>query len=50
MLLLTITLFFPLAFSTQISQAAGVAYSLKMDKTGACAVTFTGEGATSEVC
>lgn len=26
-----------------------MAYSLKMDKTGACAVAYTGEGATSEV-
>nr|CAB08111.1 branched chain alpha-keto acid dehydrogenase E1-alpha subunit [Solanum lycopersicum] len=41
-----ITISSPLA--TQISQAAGVAYSLKMDKTGACAVAYTGEGATSE--
>lgn len=42
-------LFIPCTFSTQISQAAGVAYSLKMDKRGACAVAYTGEGATSEV-
>ncbi|CAN4099620.1 unnamed protein product [Withania somnifera] len=41
-----ITISSPLA--TQISQAAGVAYSLKLDKRGACAVAFTGEGATSE--
>ncbi|KAM3375638.1 2-oxoisovalerate dehydrogenase subunit alpha 1, mitochondrial-like [Capsicum galapagoense] len=41
-----ITISSPLA--TQISQAAGVAYSLKMDKRGACAVAFTGDGGTSE--
>ncbi|XP_009761044.1 2-oxoisovalerate dehydrogenase subunit alpha 1, mitochondrial-like [Nicotiana sylvestris] len=41
-----ITISSPLA--TQISQAAGVAYSLKMDKRGACTVVYTGEGGTSE--
>ncbi|WCJ43457.1 2-oxoisovalerate dehydrogenase subunit alpha 2 mitochondrial [Euphorbia peplus] len=36
----------PLA--TQLPQAVGVAYSLKMDKKDACVVAYTGEGATSE--
>ncbi|XP_060198383.1 2-oxoisovalerate dehydrogenase subunit alpha 1, mitochondrial-like isoform X1 [Lycium barbarum] len=34
--------------ATQIPQAAGVAYSLKMDKKEACAVVFLGDGSTSE--
>jgi TPP-dependent pyruvate/acetoin dehydrogenase alpha subunit len=34
---------------TQLSQAVGVAYSLKMDKKDACVVTYTGDGGTSEV-
>ncbi|XP_057795617.1 2-oxoisovalerate dehydrogenase subunit alpha 2, mitochondrial-like isoform X2 [Salvia miltiorrhiza] len=34
--------------ATQLPQAAGVAYSLKMDGKDACAVAFTGDGATSE--
>lgn len=34
---------------TQLPQAAGVAYSLKMDGKDACAVAFTGDGGTSEV-
>ncbi|XP_052200668.1 2-oxoisovalerate dehydrogenase subunit alpha 2, mitochondrial-like isoform X3 [Diospyros lotus] len=34
--------------STQIPQAVGVAYSLKMDKKTACAVTYFGDGGTSE--
>lgn len=38
-----------LLLSTQISQAAGVAYSLKLDKRGTCAVVYTGDGGTSEV-
>lgn len=36
----------PLA--TQIPQAAGVAYSLKMDQKDACVVTYFGDGTTSE--
>lgn len=36
-------------FSTQLPQAAGVGYSLKMEKKNACAVTFIGDGGTSEV-
>ncbi|XP_009757208.1 2-oxoisovalerate dehydrogenase subunit alpha 1, mitochondrial isoform X1 [Nicotiana tabacum] len=34
--------------ATQIPQAAGVAYSLKMDKKEACAITYLGDGSTSE--
>ncbi|KAL3513767.1 hypothetical protein ACH5RR_026484 [Cinchona calisaya] len=34
--------------ATQLPQAAGVAYSLKMDKKDACAVTYMGDGGTSE--
>ncbi|KAL2513078.1 2-oxoisovalerate dehydrogenase subunit alpha 1 [Abeliophyllum distichum] len=34
--------------ATQLPQAAGVAYSLKMDKKEACVVAFTGDGGTSE--
>lgn len=34
--------------ATQVPQAAGVAYSLKMDKKDACVVTFFGDGGTSE--
>ena len=34
---------------TQLPQAAGMAYSLKMDKRDACAVAFIGDGGTSEV-
>lgn len=34
--------------ATQIPQAVGAAYSLKMDKKNACAVTFFGDGGTSE--
>lgn len=34
--------------ATQLPQAAGVAYSLKMDGKDACAVAFTGDGGTSE--
>ncbi|CAN1234654.1 2-oxoisovalerate dehydrogenase subunit alpha 1, mitochondrial [Linum perenne] len=41
-----ITISSPLA--TQIPQAAGVAYSLKMDKKDACVATFFGDGSTSE--
>ncbi|KAH6773846.1 thiamine diphosphate-binding fold superfamily protein [Perilla frutescens var. frutescens] len=33
---------------TQLPQAAGVAYSLKMDGKEACVVAFTGDGGTSE--
>ncbi|CAL1362733.1 unnamed protein product [Linum trigynum] len=36
----------PLA--TQIPQAAGVAYALKMEKKDACVVTFFGDGSSSE--
>ncbi|XP_042067378.1 2-oxoisovalerate dehydrogenase subunit alpha 1, mitochondrial-like [Salvia splendens] len=41
-----ITVSSPIA--TQLPQAAGVAYSLKMDGKEACAVAFTGDGGTSE--
>ncbi|XP_044509903.1 2-oxoisovalerate dehydrogenase subunit alpha 1, mitochondrial-like [Mangifera indica] len=41
-----ITISSPIA--TQLPQAVGVAYSLKMDKKDACVVTFTGDGGTSE--
>ncbi|CAN0928521.1 2-oxoisovalerate dehydrogenase subunit alpha 1, mitochondrial [Linum grandiflorum] len=34
--------------ATQIPQAAGVAYALKMDKKDACVATFFGDGSTSE--
>ncbi|KAF7829777.1 2-oxoisovalerate dehydrogenase subunit alpha 2, mitochondrial-like [Senna tora] len=34
--------------ATQLPQAAGVAYSLKMDAKNACAVTYFGDGSTSE--
>ncbi|KAI3981656.1 hypothetical protein MKX01_037962 [Papaver californicum] len=33
---------------TQLPQAVGAAYSLKMDKKDACAVTYFGDGGTSE--
>lgn len=35
--------------STQLPNAVGAAYSLKMDKKDACAVTYFGDGGTSEV-
>ncbi|XP_031125876.1 2-oxoisovalerate dehydrogenase subunit alpha 1, mitochondrial-like isoform X1 [Ipomoea triloba] len=41
-----LTISSPLA--TQIPQAAGVAYSLKMDEKDACVVTYFGDGTTSE--
>ncbi|KAG6786093.1 hypothetical protein POTOM_007687 [Populus tomentosa] len=41
-----VTISSPIA--TQLSQAVGVAYSLKMDKKDACVVTYTGDGGTSE--
>ncbi|KAI3464592.1 hypothetical protein Pfo_021255 [Paulownia fortunei] len=34
--------------ATQLPQAVGVAYSLKMDNKEACVVAFTGDGGTSE--
>ncbi|KAI5405814.1 hypothetical protein KIW84_052541 [Lathyrus oleraceus] len=34
--------------ATQLPQAVGAAYSLKMDGKSACAVTFCGDGSTSE--
>lgn len=34
---------------TQLLHAVGAAYSLKMDKKQACAVTYFGDGGTSEV-
>ncbi|XP_015891118.3 2-oxoisovalerate dehydrogenase subunit alpha 2, mitochondrial [Ziziphus jujuba] len=34
--------------ATQIPHAVGAAYSMKMDKKGACAVTYFGDGGTSE--
>ena len=36
-------------YSTQIPHAVGAAYSLKMDKKDACAVTYFGDGGSSEV-
>ena len=36
-------------FRTQIPQAVGAAYSLKMNKANACAVAYFGDGGTSEV-
>jgi 2-oxoisovalerate dehydrogenase E1 component alpha subunit len=36
-------------FRTQIPHAVGAAYSLKMNKTNACAVTYFGDGGSSEV-
>ncbi|KAK9216265.1 hypothetical protein WN944_008272 [Citrus x changshan-huyou] len=41
-----ITISSPIA--TQLPQAVGVAYSLKMEKKDACAVAYTGDGGTSE--
>ncbi|KAJ7965458.1 2-oxoisovalerate dehydrogenase subunit alpha, mitochondrial [Quillaja saponaria] len=41
-----ITISSPIA--TQLPQAVGVAYSLKMDRKDACAVTYFGDGTTSE--
>ncbi|XP_021284599.1 2-oxoisovalerate dehydrogenase subunit alpha 1, mitochondrial-like isoform X2 [Herrania umbratica] len=41
-----ITVSSPIA--TQLPQAAGMAYSLKIDKKDACAVAFIGDGGTSE--
>ncbi|KAK8681811.1 hypothetical protein V6N13_054212 [Hibiscus sabdariffa] len=41
-----ITVSSPIA--TQLPQAAGVAYSLKMDKKDACVVAFIGDGGTSQ--
>ncbi|KAJ6391757.1 hypothetical protein OIU77_025678 [Salix suchowensis] len=41
-----VTISSPIA--TQLPQAVGVAYSLKMDKKDACVVTYTGDGGTSE--
>jgi len=38
-----------LVYSTQIPHAVGAAYSLKMDKKDACAVTYFGDGGSSEV-
>lgn len=35
--------------STQIPHAVGAGYSLKMDKKDACAVTYFGDGGSSEV-
>lgn len=35
--------------STQLPNAVGAAYSLKMDRKDACAVTYFGDGGTSEV-
>jgi TPP-dependent pyruvate/acetoin dehydrogenase alpha subunit len=35
--------------STQLPHAVGAAYSLKMDKKNACAITYFGDGGTSEV-
>lgn len=34
--------------ATQLPQAVGAAYSLKMDKKNACAITYFGDGGTSE--
>jgi 2-oxoisovalerate dehydrogenase E1 component alpha subunit len=35
--------------ATQLPHAVGAAYSLKMDKKDACAITYFGDGGTSEV-
>ena len=35
--------------STQLPQAVGAAYSLKMDNKDACVVAYFGDGSTSEV-
>lgn len=35
--------------STQLPHAVGAAYALKMDRKDACAVTYFGDGGTSEV-
>ncbi|KAF7057785.1 hypothetical protein CFC21_064978 [Triticum aestivum] len=35
--------------ATQLPQAVGAAYSLKMDKKKACAITYFGDGGTSEI-
>lgn len=35
--------------STQVPHAVGTAYALKMDQKDACAVTYFGDGAASEV-
>lgn len=34
---------------TQLPHAVGAAYALKMDQKDACAVTYFGDGGTSEV-
>jgi len=34
---------------TQLPHAVGAAYSLKMDKKDACAITYFGDGGSSEV-
>jgi TPP-dependent pyruvate/acetoin dehydrogenase alpha subunit len=48
--LVNLNLFVSCAFSrTQLPHSVGAAYSLKMDKKQACAVTFFGDGGTSEV-
>ena len=36
-------------FRTQLPQAVGVAYSLKMDKKDSCVVAYLGDGSSSEV-
>ena len=36
-------------FRTQLPQAVGVAYSLKMDGKDACVATYCGDGGSSEV-
>lgn len=41
-----VTISSPIA--TQLPQAVGFAYSLKMDKKDSCVVTYTGDGGTSE--
>lgn len=43
------TLFFNFFCRTQLPQAVGIAYSLKMDKKEACVVAYFGDGTTSEV-
>ena len=40
---------FSLFVRTQLPHAVGAAYSLKMDKKDACAITYFGDGGTSEV-
>ena len=40
---------FPTVCRTQLPHAVGAAYALKMDRKDACAVTYFGDGGSSEV-